>query len=183
MMNNSPRDFLEVAVVVGTHGLRGDLKIRLLPSGEFVLRHTSEVVIMRGDQPPGQYQITRFTPHKKNFLLTLSAIKTFDRAQEMVGSSIFVRVDSLPDLPEKKFYWSELEGLSVVDQRMGALGQVVGMFTTAAHDILEVQGLFGEILIPAICPFLVRLDTEEKRLYVDLPEGLVNQASDSKDKN
>lgn len=181
-MDNMPREFLEVAVVVGTHGLRGDLKVRLLPTGDFVLRETSEVFIMRGDQPSVQYQITRFIPHKKNFLLRLSEIKRIDQAREMIGSSIFARVESLPHLPQDKYYWSELEGVSVVDQTMGPLGQVVGMFTTAAHDILEVQGLFGEILIPAVSPFLVRLDAEEKKLHVDLPDGLINPAGDDNQK-
>ena len=34
MMKDKPKDLLEVGVVVGTHGLKGDLKIRPLPTGD-----------------------------------------------------------------------------------------------------------------------------------------------------
>ena len=68
---------------------------------------------------------------------------------------------------------NSVKDLEVVDRRLGPLGHVVGMFTTPAHDILEVDGPTGEILIPAIEPFLVRIDRDKAQLHVDLPEGLV----------
>jgi 16S rRNA processing protein RimM len=82
----------------------------------------------------------------------------------------------LPELDDEQYYWSDLEGLKVVDQQLGALGRVVGMFATAAHDILEVDSPAGEILIPAIEPFLVRVDRDAEQLHVNLPEGLVPEA-------
>jgi 16S rRNA processing protein RimM len=69
-----------------------------------------------------------------------------------------------------------LEGLEVVDQQQGVLGPVVGMFSTAAHDILEVEGPSGEILIPAIEPFLIKVDRKAGQLQVNLPDGLVPEA-------
>ena len=50
---------------------------------------------------------------------------------------------------------------------------VMGMFTTSAHDILEINGPRGEVLIPAIEPFLVELDSAAGQLHVDLPAGLI----------
>ena len=50
------------------------------------------------------------------------------------------------------------------------------MFATPAHEILEVDGLTGEILIPAIEPFLVKVDRDKGQLHVNLPEGLVPDA-------
>jgi ribosomal 30S subunit maturation factor RimM len=50
------------------------------------------------------------------------------------------------------------------------------MFATAAHDILEVDSPAGDIMIPAIEPFLVRVDRDTEQLHVNLPEGLVPEA-------
>ena len=69
--------------------------------------------------------------------------------------------------------------VEVVDQQLGVLGRISGMFSTPAHDILEVDGPAGEILIPAIVPFLVRVDRDSAQLHVNLPEGLVPEVESS----
>jgi 16S rRNA processing protein RimM len=81
--------------------------------------------------------------------------------------------EDLPERADDHYYWSDLDGLEVIDQQQGVLGRVVGMFATPAHDILEVDGPAGEVLIPAIEPFLVQLDRDKGQLHVNLPEGLV----------
>jgi ribosomal 30S subunit maturation factor RimM len=50
------------------------------------------------------------------------------------------------------------------------------MFATPAHDILEVDGPSGEVLIPAVEPFLVKVDRDKGQLHVNLPAGLVPEA-------
>ena len=52
------------------------------------------------------------------------------------------------------------------------------MFTTPAHDILEIEGPLGEILVPAVEPFLVELDRDKDCLHVDLPDGLIPELGD-----
>ena len=109
-------------------------------------------------------------------LLRLAGMENLAAAESLVGASIWMAKADLPELDDEQYYWSDLEGLEVVDQQQGVLGRVVGMFATAAHDILEVDSPAGEILIPAIEPFLVRVDRDAEQLHVNLPEGLVPEA-------
>jgi 16S rRNA processing protein RimM len=173
MMNVKPEDLLEVGVVIGVHGLRGDLKIRPLPTGDLALPGAREVYLKDSRDVLVAYQTVRSSKHKQNVLLRLAGMENLAAAEALKGASIWMAKADLPELDDEQYYWSDLEGLEVVDQQQGVLGRVVGMFATAAHDILEVDSPVGEILIPAVEPFLVRVDREKAQLHVNLPDGLV----------
>ena len=173
MMDVKLNDLLEVGVVIGTHGLRGDLKIQPLPTGGLALPGAREVYLKDSEGHLARHEAVRSSLHKQNILLRLAGLDNFAAVEPLLGSSVWMAKADLPELDDEQYYWSDLEGLEVVDQQQGALGRVVGMFTTPAHDILEVDGPAGEILIPAIEPFLVQLDREKGLLHVNLPEGLV----------
>lgn len=178
-MDVQPNDLLEVGVVAGIHGLRGDLKIRPLPTGHLALPGARKVYLINSEGLPVQYEAVRSSQHKQNILLRLSGLDNLDAVQPLLGVSVWMAKADLPELDEEQYYWSDLDGLEVVDQQQGLLGRVVGMFATPAHDILEVDGLTGEILIPAIEPFLVQVDRDKGQLHVNLPEGLVPEAEDT----
>jgi 16S rRNA processing protein RimM len=172
-MDVNPNDLLEVGVVIGPHGLRGDIKISPLPTGHLALPGARKVYLKDSKGLLAQYEAVRSSQHKQNILLRLAGLDNLAAVEPLFGSSVWIAKADLPELDEEQFYWSDLEGLEVFDEQEGALGRVVGMFATPAHDILEVDGPFGEILIPAIEPFLVQLDRDKGQLHVNLPEGLV----------
>jgi 16S rRNA processing protein RimM len=176
MMDVKPEDLLEVGVVIGIHGLRGDVKIRPLPTGDLALPDAREVYLKDSRDFLVAYKTVRSSKHKQNILLRLAGLENLAAAESLVGASIWMAKAELPELDEEQYYWSDLEGLEVVDPQQGRLGRVVGMFATAAHDILEVDSPAGELLIPAIEPFLVRVDRDAQQLHVNLPEGLVPEA-------
>ena len=178
MMSIKQADLLEVGVITGTHGLRGDLKIRTLPTGDLALPGARTVYLMDGKGLPARYDAIRSSPHKQYIVLRLSGLENVNAVQGLIGSSVWMAKSDLPDLEEDQFFWSDLEGLDVVDQKQGEIGKIVGMFSTPAHDILEVDGSAGEVLVPAVEPFLVELDLDSKTLYVNLPEGLIAESDE-----
>lgn len=171
-MDVKEQDLLEVGVVVGTHGLRGDLKIRPLPTGELALPGALTVYLQDSQGCLTRYEAVRSSPHKQNVLLRLAGLDNLDAVEHLSGCSVWMLKQDLPKLDEDQHFWSDLEGLEVIDRQQGAIGRVVGMFSTPAHDILEIEGALGEILVPSIEPFLVELDRDKGQLHVDLPEGL-----------
>lgn len=173
MMAVKQTDLLEVGVVIGTHGLRGDLKVRPLPTGHLALPDARKVYLKDSEGLFVPHETVRSSQHKQNILLRLSGLENHAAAEALLDASIWMAKADLPELDEDLYYWSDLEGMEVIDQQRGSVGQVVGMFATQAHDILEVEGACGEILIPAIEPFLIKLDRNKAQLHVNLPEGLV----------
>ena len=172
-MDAASDDLLRVGVTTGTHGLRGDLKVRPLSDDSSALLTASEIFIRGRQGELVLYRAAVVKEHKENVLLRLQGLESIDAVQSLVGCEVLMRRSDLPDLPDEEFYWFELEGLNVVDRRCGDLGILEEMFSTAAHDIYVVRGRFGEVLIPAVEEFIVEIDRGGRRMLVDLPEGLV----------
>ena len=166
-------ELMAVAVVAGLHGLRGDLKFRPLPTAAPALPFLRELYLQAPDGSVTLHHILHCKPHKQHLLVRLVGLESLDLAQPLVGRTALARRQDLPSLPSDKRYWYELEGLAVVDSRRGPLGKVAGLFATGAHDILTVEGEYGEILIPFIPQFVLNADPAATELQVDLPDGLV----------
>ena len=72
--------------------------------------------------------------------------------------------DELPETDRGEFYWSDLEGLTVVHRDGTELGEVAHLLETGANDVLVVRGE-TERLIPFVMDKVI--------LGVDLDEGVI----------
>jgi len=166
----APGDQLfKAGVVIGTHGLRGDLKVRPESAGSTGLVNATRVVLRFADGSETGFEATRVTVHKGG----LRGRERIEQVEELVGSEVWMPLGDLGDLPAGENYWHQLEGLEVFDARYGRLGTLDRLFTTAAHDVYVVNGPYGEVLIPAVEAFVLEVDVERGRMDVALPDGLV----------
>lgn len=172
-METTEMDLFCLGVLIGTHGLRGDLKVKSLSDGSKSLLAAKRVYLRAPGKEADEYQPVRVVAHKGGYLLRLSGFEQIDAAQVLVGCEVLMPLAELPDLDESEHYWFELEGLQVIDQTRGSLGKLEDMFTTPAHDIYVVIGPFGEVLIPAVDAFIGRIDFDAGTMEVDLPDGLI----------
>jgi 16S rRNA processing protein RimM len=119
-MNNRSDSLLDVGKVVGTHGLRGYLKVRP-HSGDPELLLEAEQFCLR--LPKGEMlkvEPCRQSLHKGQVLLRFKGYDSINQVEALVGSSVLVEIDQLPELDEDEYYWHQLEGLQVIDRRYGA---------------------------------------------------------------
>ena len=100
----------------------------------------------------------------KTVVASLDGVNDREEAQLLVGAEIVIPRDKLPDAGDGSYYWSDLEGLRVVNQVGQELGKVAYLLATGSHDVLVVQGE-SEILIPFIRDTYI--------VDVDLAEGLI----------
>lgn len=168
-------ELFRFGVASGTHGLKGDLKIRPETGDSTALADARTVLFRHSDGRLEEHAPTRISPHKGQLLLRLEGLGNIEAVQALVGCEVLMRFDDLAELDEAEFYWFELRGMAVVDETLGELGTLEDLFTTAAHDIYVVRGRFGEILIPAVDEFVREVDRNANRMVVDLPEGLVRE--------
>jgi 16S rRNA processing protein RimM len=171
-------ELLRLGVVMGTHGLRGDLRVRPQTPDAHALLDARQVFLCRAGEPAVAYRPVRATVHKELYLLRLEGLDHINAVEALVGCDVMVLRSDLPEASDDNAYWMDLQGLTVVDGRLGELGTLDDLFTTAAHDIYVVHGPFGEVLIPAVDAFIVEIDLSDRRMSVDLPEGLVSESDE-----
>lgn len=112
--------------------------------------------------------------HKNDFLrVKFEDVDNEEEADAILNHEVYLPLSMLPKLEGNKFYFHEVIGFEIEDKRLGIFGKIVSINDTSAQPLFEVINGNVEILIPMIDQFLVKIDRENKKVIMDLPEGLV----------
>jgi 16S rRNA processing protein RimM len=112
--------------------------------------------------------------HKNDFLrVKFEDIETEEDADAIMGCELYLPLSFLPKLEGNQFYYHEVIGFEVEDQRLGVVGKIVSINDTTSQPLFEVLNGNVEMLIPMIDQFLVKIDRTNKKVNMNLPEGLV----------
>ncbi|HOD09735.1 MAG TPA: ribosome maturation factor RimM [Flavobacterium sp.] len=112
--------------------------------------------------------------HKNDFLrVKFEDVDNEAEADAILNHEIYLPVSMLPKLEGNKFYFHEVIGFEIEDKRLGIFGKIVSINDSSAQPLFEVINGNVEILVPMIDQFLVKIDRENKKVIMDLPEGLV----------
>lgn len=112
--------------------------------------------------------------HKNDFLrVKFEDVNTEAEAEDILNCPIYLPLNMLPKLSGNKFYFHEVIGFEIEDQRLGVFGKIVAVNDSTAQPLFEVLNGEVEMLIPMIDHFLVKIDRENKKVIMNLPEGLV----------
>ncbi|MDD2985401.1 ribosome maturation factor RimM [Flavobacterium sp.] len=112
--------------------------------------------------------------HKNDFLrVKFEDVETEADADAIMGSELYLPLSFLPKLTGDKFYYHEVIDFELEDQRLGIVGKIVSINDSTAQPLFEVLNGEVEMLVPMIDQFLVKIDRENKKVVMDLPEGLI----------
>ena len=103
----------------------------------------------------------------KKIVVSLENYTDCDQAAKLLGADVAIFREQLPSADPNEYYWSDLMGLTVVNQQQLCLGIVKHLLETGANDVLVVNGE-KEYLIPFVQPqFITHVDLEKGMIYVD----------------
>jgi 16S rRNA processing protein RimM len=112
--------------------------------------------------------------HKNDFLrVKFEDVDTEEDADAIMGCELYLPLSFLPKLEGNQFYYHEVIGFEVEDQRLGVVGKIVSINDSTAQPLFEVLNGNVEMLIPMIDQFLIKVDRDNKKVIMNLPEGLV----------
>ena len=112
--------------------------------------------------------------HKNDFLrVQFEDVDSEEEADSIIGCEVYLPLSMLPKLTGNKFYFHEVIGFEIEDKRWGVFGKIVSINDSTAQPLFEVVNGEVEMLIPMVDHFLVKIDRENKKVVMDLPEGLV----------
>ena len=112
--------------------------------------------------------------HKNDFLrIRFEDMNTEEDADSIMNCPIYLPISMLPKLSGNKFYFHEVIGFEIEDKRVGVFGKIVSINDTTAQPLFEVENGAVQLLIPMIDQFLVKIDRPNKKVLMDLPEGLI----------
>ena len=152
---------------------KGELLI-FLDTDEPELYENMESVFINFDKNLIPFFIENSSLHKNDLLrVKFEDVENEEEADKLINKEIYLPLTSLPKLDGNKFYYHEVIGFEIEDQRVGVFGIIQSINDTSAQPLFEVLNGNVEILIPMIDAFLVQIDRENKKVIMNLPEGLI----------
>lgn len=121
------------------------------------------------DAPPErwtQYPLRGCRAHGKGIVAALDGIDDRTAAEAIDGWYVAAPREALPHTEANEYYWGDLIGLPVENEQAEALGQVSGLISTGAHDVLQVQDGDTEHLIPFVATYVLDVDLAARRIRV-----------------
>ena len=169
----NPRDQVLVGVIVGAHGIKGEVKLKSFTSDPLSISRYGPLQSTSGQQ----FEITKLKAAKDDFIASLKNLNDRNEAETLKGVELFVAREKLPKLKTHEAYAHDLMGLDVVLENGSKLGKLVGMPNYGAGDLLEVavEGSSETILIPFTNAFVPQEDFSTGRIMVNLPEGYLDE--------
>ncbi|SFG36039.1 16S rRNA processing protein RimM [Planifilum fulgidum] len=172
---NQP-EWLKVGQIVGTHGIRGEVRVisrtdfpeeRFSPGVRLMLRHPRL-------ESPVPLTVERSRPHKRVLLIKFREWNNINDAEPYKGGELVVEGSEALDLDEGEYYFYQIIGCEVVTTEGERVGVVEDILQLPANDVWVVRPDGGgrDILIPYIDDVVRRVDPEAGRVTIRWMEGL-----------
>lgn len=152
------KQYLEAGKIVGTHGVRGELRVESWCDSPEQLKSLPRLYFDEGRKP---LTVLSGRVHKNHFLMTLEGVTSVEQADALRGTVVYLNREDLPLEPGRHFI-QDLMGLTAVD---GITGQEYGVLTqvipTGANDVYRIVSKEGkEFLFPAVPHMIQRVELE-----------------------
>ena len=168
--------FLQVGQIVGTHGVRGEMRVDPWCDSPSFLKGFRQLYL--DENGTTQLEVRACRPHGNVALLSVSGIDTVEQAAAMRGKVLYMRRADA-HLPDGRYFISELIGCDVFDAddpavRYGVLSDVS---KTGANDVWHVRAANGrEYLLPAIPPVVIETDVARNVVRIRPLKGIFDDA-------
>lgn len=167
------QEYFEVGQIVNTNGLKGLLKIN--PFTDDLTRFERlKTIFIEHKKELLEFEIESVRYQKKQVLLKLKGIDTIEEAEKYREDYLKINRNKEEKLPEDTYYIVDLIGLDIYTEDGELLGKLDDVFSTGSNDVYVVKNGEGkQILLPAISDVIKNIDLEQKKIVVNLIEGLL----------
>lgn len=171
------KPFLEIGKIVGTHGVRGEMRVQpWCDNGEFFKQFSAIYFDSKGEK---SMKIISARPHGNVVLLKLDGVETVEAAQAMRGRVLFMDRNEA-DIGENEWFIQDLIGCEVLDVDSGkSYGKLSDVSETGANDVWHVKDESGkEYLLPAIPPVVIETNVKNGYVKIRPLKGIFDEAID-----
>ena len=130
------KQFLDSGKIVGTHGIKGEVRIDpWCDSPEFLCGFKTLYLDERGETSVK----VKSRPHKRIVLCKIEGVDTIEAAERLRGKIIYLNRDDVK-LDEGAHFVQDLIGLEVRDVDSGEVyGKLTDVLRTGANDVYEIK--------------------------------------------
>ena len=163
------KQYLEVGKIVGTHGIRGEMRVECWANSPDFLKKFKTLYLDEGKTAIA----VSCRPHKNIALMTAKGVGSIEEADKLRGKILYIDRKDVK-LDEGEHFVQDIIGLKVTDADNGTVyGVVKDVLKTGSNDVYEMKAEDGKLYyIPVIPDILDRFDFDRGAVYIHPMKGL-----------
>ena len=166
-------DCFFLGTIVGKYSFKGEVLIKLetdSPKSYLDL----EAVLVNNPHGLVPFFIDSARLHKTSLLrVKFEGVSNETEADQLIKKKVFLPLDQLPKLEGNRFYYHEIKDFIAIDQFEKKIGVIKSVNDSGPQALFIIDNNGTEILIPVHDNFITKLNREKKRIYLNLPDGLL----------
>lgn len=168
--------YLVLAEVVRPHGVRGEVRVRLLTDFPERIPSLEQLYLGKNAEQPDAvpYTLERVRLQQGFGILKFAGIDDRNDVESWRGLCLMLPLADVVPLDEDEFYTYQLIGVTLHTESGDVIGEITDIMETGANDVYIVKSSeYGEILVPDMPDLWVDLDLDKGSGIVRLPDGLL----------
>ena len=164
------QNFLEVGKIVGTHGVRGMVRIQAwCDTPEFFCTLKKLYLDNNG---ASYLEALKSSPHGNVVIASLKGVESIEEAEKYRGKVLYMAREDA-DLEEGQYFITELIGCEVFDADTNkSLGKISDVSETGANDVWHIKKEEKEYLIPCIDEVVISVDIDAEKVVIRPLKGI-----------
>lgn len=165
----------KVGQIVNTHGIKGEVRVKSFTEHEDRFHVGKKLYVFLPDETYEELEIKSSRTHQQYFLLSFTGHESIEDVETLKGAPVMIKEDQLKDLREGEYYVHDIIQCTMYTLDGEKLGKIVEVLSTGANDVWVVEQADGkEVLIPYIRDVVKDVNLKEKKVYIEVMEGLLD---------
>ena len=162
-----------VGQVLKPQGIKGEIKVKSVSPDPKRFKTLKKIYIQKENLET--YSIESVRISNKFVFLKLSEINNREDTEKLRGCDILIEESDLINLLPGEYFIHDLIGCQVITEEGLKLGELIDVSQYSSNDVYVVKNEAGkELLIPATKEVIKQVDIVQKKIIVNLLEGLLD---------
>ena len=163
---------VKIGTVVSKHGYKGDIKISVSSNNLDTFPDLKYLFIdLYGCFIP--FKIDNVRSFSKNVLIVkLKEIRSEDEVNEVINKNIYIDSAEMASNIDSGFFYNDLINFDVITDSK-KIGRIENINSNLPQPVFEIIYDSRKVLIPIHEDLIKKIDKENKIIYLDIPNGLL----------
>jgi 16S rRNA processing protein RimM len=166
-------DHFRIGSILKTRGLKGELQLYVDFEGLEKINFNAVFIDIAGKLVPYFVQSIKY-PMRNTAYLYVEDVDTIEKASPLAKKDVYLPNKFKPKKKKAEFTLKDLLGFTAIDDNEGELGEITEINEYPQQLVATVIYEESEVLFPLNEEIIKGIDVEEKVVYIDLPEGLLD---------
>ena len=161
----SNKNFLEIGLFVGVHGIKGEMKLKSYTDMPENIFSYKGLCLENSNKPINLVFVRKV---KNSFICRIENIITRNEAEKLKGLKLFINRNKLSKLSDDEFYQVDLLGFKVYNLQRESFGSIISFSDFGGGLLVQVNKNDKMFYLPMSSSFLKDINYVKKEVVLNL---------------